>query len=100
MSIQARPKRLSVTQEDPGKAVQRNLKPGTAGCGAKQRTIGQEVVADRIRRQIEAELGDLSGNKRGECIAVGARPGAVLVGSTSKCRSPHMVSPRRYAAVG
>ena len=42
-------------------------------------TAGQEVLADRVRRQIEAELGDLAGNIGREGIAVRAGPGTILM---------------------
>src|SRR6516164_3992163 len=65
--------------QDPGKPVHRKLEPGAAGCRGKQCAPGQKVLADRIRRQVEAELGNLASNKRREGIAVGAGPSAVLV---------------------
>ena len=62
-----------------GEPEDRELEPGTAGCRSKQGPARQEVLADRVRRQIEAERGDLPGNKRGEGIAVGAGPEGVFV---------------------
>ena len=37
-------------QQDAGKAVERNLKPGATGRRGKQRAAGQEIFADCVRR--------------------------------------------------
>ena len=66
-------------EQDAGEAEERELDSGAAGCGGKQCATGQKVFADRIRRQVEAELRDLAGNIGREGVAVGAGPGAVLV---------------------
>src|SRR5262249_22381146 len=66
-------------EQDAGEPEERELETGPAGCRSKHRTPGQKVFADRVGRQIEAEIGNLSGNKRGEGIAVGAGPGTVLM---------------------
>jgi hypothetical protein len=61
-------------EQDAGKSVKRNLKPGAARRPRKQRAAGQEIFADRIGRQVEAKLGNLAGNVCGERVAVGTRP--------------------------
>src|SRR6516165_4243332 len=66
-------------EQDTGEPEERELEPGAAGCRGKHGPTRQKVFADRVRRQVEAELRNLPGNKAREGIAVGAGPGAVLV---------------------
>src|SRR5882724_2805045 len=59
--------------------VERYLKPGAAGGRGKERAAGQEVLADRVRGQVKAKLGDFTGNIRGERVTVRARPSTIFV---------------------
>src|SRR5712671_4286187 len=66
-------------EEEAGYAVERYLKPGAAGGRGKEHAAGQEVLADRVRGQVKAKLGDFTGNIRGERVTVRARPSTIFV---------------------
>ena len=63
--------------------------PNTAGVG-KRRAFGQEILADRIRRQVEAKLWNLAADISRERIAIWERArlcaGGTARPATSWCR--------------
>ena len=63
--------------EDPEKAEHGHLGAGAARARAGQRGAGQEVLADRGRRQVQAQLGDGAADVCDERVAVRTRPRAV-----------------------
>src|SRR5215471_10668799 len=65
--------------EDAGNAIDRDLETRAAGSLGKPGAAGQEILADRIRWQVEAKLGHLAGYIGRESVAVWAGPGTILV---------------------
>ena len=58
--------------QHPGEAEERDLDPGAARREPHRGAAGQEVLADRGRREVEAQLGDGARDEGGERVAVRA----------------------------
>src|SRR4029077_18054728 len=67
-------------EQDTDEPIKRQLKPGPAGCGGEHTAARQEILADRIRRELDRQVGNLPGDVGEEGIAVGPGPGTVGIG--------------------
>jgi hypothetical protein len=66
---------LASGEEDADQAVRQYLKSRPARCQGDDAAARQEILADRIRRELDRQVGDLPGDVREEGIAVGPGPG-------------------------